>query len=124
MAALRFHRPPSGLGLNQLAQASLKSARLLLKEIDILKFKPDRYHNLLGGRGQDEAYLTVRGRDQYVLYLPRKAMARILIDGKFYLRWLEIATGDWSRKFAIEVDDSLRLQSPSEGHWIALIEAR
>ena len=49
-ASIRFHRPPSGIGLNELARANLRSARMLLAEYDLFHATPDAESRLLTER--------------------------------------------------------------------------
>ena len=39
-----FHRPPYGIGLNEHARKHIRSARILLEEINIFECKPDASH--------------------------------------------------------------------------------
>jgi len=57
-ATVRFHRPPYGIGLNEHARKYIRSARILLEEINIFECKPDASHHLLFDRAPDEAYLA------------------------------------------------------------------
>ncbi|MDA0336366.1 MAG: hypothetical protein O2782_14470 [bacterium] len=86
-ASSRFHRPPSGLGLSDLAQANLRSARLLASRFDVFHAELDAEHHLLHDRSTNEAYLTrVPGR-QYAVYFPQ--------GGKVGLDLIGVAGGPW-----------------------------
>ena len=116
MASLRFHRPPSGLGLSELAQANLKSARLLLKKMDFQQCTPDAGHNFFKARDEGGAYLSQYG-NQIVIYFPK--LSKVILPTPIKkVRWLNVLTGEWT-----EGPASVRsLTPPDEAHWIALIE--
>jgi hypothetical protein len=47
----------------------------------------------------------------------------IILPGKQgKVRWLSIDQGDWHSEAEIEIDSEIRLTSPSEGNWFALIQ--
>lgn len=56
-ASVRFHRPDSGLGINDKAVACIRAARLLEKLIPLWSVEPA--NRLLGERGKNEAHLAV-----------------------------------------------------------------
>lgn len=124
-AAVRFHRPPSGLGLNPMAQRHLRSARLLLQEFAIVRATPDAKHERLTGREPDEAYLTAIEGEAYAVYFPDGGDVRLSLpaDRGFTLRWLAIDESRWGAE-AKARGGTLRLAPPGDGHWLALLTAR
>jgi hypothetical protein len=122
MASIRFHRPPSGLGLGSLAQANLKSARLLLDEVNIWDCLPDSDHRLLSERSEDGVYLTAQSNEKYILYFPRAGSVRLQAAGSFSLRWLDILASQWAAEHTLQAADSLVLETPGAGHWLALVK--
>ncbi len=48
LAASRFHRPTSGLGLNWIAQSNIKSMRMLVEELNVFTCEP--HNDLLENR--------------------------------------------------------------------------
>ena len=126
MASLRFHRPPSGLGLNPTAQASLRSARMLLSEWDWLNCQPDSSHHLMAQRQEDSAYLSALPGRQYLVYFPRQS--RVLLDlqqvpSAFNLRWLDITQSTWQTVGQVKGGGWLALQPPGGSHWVAFLNA-
>ena len=92
-ASVRFHRPTSGIGLNEKAQIQIRSARMLLDKIDILNSQPDAEHKLLSNRDDDEAYLTYIPNQQYTIFFPNKGSVQLDLSdtkGDYTLQWLNI----------------------------------
>lgn len=123
-AAMRFHRPPAGLGLNDIAQQHIRSARMFLREFDITRATPDARHALLRSRGPDEAYLTHIDSDAYAVYFPRAGDVRLSVQPThtYSVRWLEIPTSRWVAAAVLDRGRSILLQTPGEGQWLALVQ--
>ena len=68
-ASARFHRPPNGLGLSKTAQASLKSMRMIIGEMDIFTCEP--HNDLLSNREENEAYTFANPEKEYAVYFPK-----------------------------------------------------
>ena len=125
-ASSRFHRPPMGMGLNPSARTHIRSARMLAMAFDFFRAEPDGEHRFLIGRTADGAYLCrVPGR-QYAVSLPNgKGVGLDLseADGRFSLRWLDVAASEWREGGAAEGGGTLALQAPGPGRWVALLTA-
>lgn len=125
-ASIRFHRPTSGIGLNQRARAHIRSARLLLAEIDIVSCIPDAESQLLSKRDPDEAYCTRINGEQYVVYFPDGG--NVLLDltnhpGTWQVNWLNIDANEWRTSWKTEVGKKIDLKPPAAGgHSLALIK--
>src|SRR5680860_338211 len=65
-ASARFHRPDSGLGLSELSMASVKAVREIEKTAGFWKLLPG--NSLLSDREENEAYLTSKTGETYVLF--------------------------------------------------------
>ncbi len=125
MAATRFHRPPSGLGLNEKAQANIRSMRMLTDDMDIFSCNP--HNDLLSDLGPNEAYCTANPGVEYAVYFPNGGEVTLDIGalvGKATLRWLDIMACQWQSPEPIEGGPRLKLGCPAQGHWAALIQAR
>ena len=125
VAATRFHRPTSGLGLSPIAQTHLKSMRLLLAELDIFRCQPDAASRLLSDRTPSEAYLTRIPGKQYAVYFPDGGQVKLDLreaKGEFLLRWLDIAHCRWQSGKHATAGASLSLAAPGSGHWVALLK--
>ncbi|MFH1568971.1 MAG: hypothetical protein ABIL09_13325 [Gemmatimonadota bacterium] len=123
-AASRFHRPPSGLGLSEAAQAHIRSARMLTRELDFLRAEPDASSARLRNREPDEAYLTcVPGEQCAVCFMDGGQVELDLSqeEGRFDWRWLEAATGQWRSAGAVDAGGLVPQQAPGPGIWVALL---
>jgi hypothetical protein len=125
-AAVRFHRPESGIGLNPEAQQHIRSARLLLAEFDIVRAVPDANHRLLAGRGDNEAYVTGIAGEAYAVYFPDGGDVRLTIPAapEYTLKWLDIRASRWHREARAGSGGALRLEAPGRGHWLALVRKK
>lgn len=126
-AATRFHRPDSGLGLSDIAQGHIKSARLLQKEIDLFQCTPDAKSELLGDREENEAYLTYNRRGQSVLFFPKGCDVRLKLAVRanpYTIRWLDLKEAKFSEPETVTLTDgTVRLKSPdSERMWVAVVK--
>ena len=68
VASARFHRPPSGLGLAELTMNSIKAAREIEKNTPFWDLTPN--NNLLLNRSENEAYVTSKKGEIYVVFFP------------------------------------------------------
>ena len=121
-ASARFHRPTSGLGLSELAIASLKGARKLESLIKLWDVEPA--DDLLRDRTDNQAYLAARPGEAYALYFPNGGYAQLdLTDapGQFTLRWIEIATGEWGGTANVDGGAPVTITAPGKGRWAATI---
>ena len=117
--------PAVRLGLNAEAQGHIRSARLFLREFDIIRAVPDAGHARLGGRARSEAYLTSIGDDAYAVYFPDAGAVQLALPGgrEYALRWLDIGAGRWSAATVVG-GESVRLEAPGRGHRLALLRSR
>jgi hypothetical protein len=127
LASVRFHRPSSGLGLNRIAQAHIRSMRLLTAELDIFTATPNT--GLLANRSRNEAYCTAEPGRAYAVFFPDGGDVRLDVSAAggrpLALRWLAIRESRW-HGIPVEVEPeqggSLRLVTPTEeGYWAALV---
>jgi len=124
-ASSRFHRPPYGLGLGRKAQAHIKSLRMLTDEMDIFTCAP--HNDLLGDREDNEAYCCAEPGRQYAVYFPRAGEVTLDVRaarGRLSIRWYDIGRGGWRPAETIDAARSLRLNTPSDGYWAAVIKKR
>ena len=129
LASSRFHRPPAGLGLNEIAQTHIRSMRMLTDEgrgLDIFSCEP--HNDLLHNRSWNEAYCTANPGAEYAVFFPDGG--NVLLDvsaagGKpVTVRWLDIRKSQWiGEASAAREDIFIRLITPiEEGYWVALIK--
>ena len=123
-ASARFHRPPSGQGINQIAQACIKSLRDVEKR-SISFFEGTASNDLLLSREANEAFCRNINRKEFIIYFP--AGGTIDLDLKnqktdFNLYWLDVLNSSWSDGEKIEGGIVVTIDAPAKDHQIALIQ--
>ncbi len=122
-AAVRFHRPPAGQGLGEKAQASLRSARLLLNELPFTKCLPA--NQLLGERSENEAYCLAEPGKAYAVFFPGGGEVTLdisLLKRGGRVRWLDIAGSRWHTGEPFDAGARrVALRPPGDGLWVALV---
>jgi len=123
-AAVRFHRPPSGLGLGDLAQRMIRAARQVTGAFDIFRCEP--HPELLGRRAPNEAYCLAEPGRQYAVYFT--SGGRVTLDlraskGRLHARWFDIDAGEWREDADVDGGRSVPLQAPGPGQWAAVLTA-
>ena len=124
-ASSRFHRPPTGIGLNDTAQAHLRSMRLLTSELDLFTCRPDIDYRLLKDRAPDEAYLIYEEGTQYAVFFPAGGAVGLDLEGAagpFRLKWLDIRNSTWTRVSTMEGGRVIQLEPPDARLWLALVQ--
>lgn len=122
-AGTRFHRPPSGQGLNETAQAVIRSMRSYTEKSDFFAAMPR--NDLLTGREPNSAYCRAIPGMEYSVYLCDGAEANLDLrdlTGRARLEWLDITSGRWTDSSTIQGGGPIRLTAPSGGHWLALVK--
>jgi len=121
-ASARFHRPPAGLGLNDLAISHIKSMRMVMEEINLFHSNPA--NQLLSGKEDNEAFLLAKPGTSYAAYFPQGGSVHLDlsdVEGEFRLRWLDIVQNEWREEEAISGGNTIPLETPAGGHHVALI---
>ncbi|QDU59471.1 hypothetical protein Pan216_02990 [Planctomycetes bacterium Pan216] len=123
-AAARFHRPPSGLGLGEVALQNLRAARAFTNAFTIFTCEPN--NSILGQRAPNEAYALVDPGKVYALYFPARGSVTldvVGIDAKTWsVRWFQIGTGEWKdEETATANSGRLTLQTPENDAWGVLV---
>jgi hypothetical protein len=127
LASSRFHRPDTGLGLNDRAKVQIKSMRMLTRELDIFNCTPDQHGKLLADRSENEAFLTYIAGRQYAVYFPNGGSIQIDLSdatGSFKTKWLDITQSKWQGKGTVQGGRRVNLQSRGKGHWVVLISEK
>ena len=123
-AAVRFHRPPYGIGLTAQAQANLMSLRELTDAINIFRCRPHQeVEELMYNREPDEAYLLADPGRVYAVFFPGGGQVEldIAVVGKAVtVRWLEIENTHWHEPIRMETA-RISLKPSGPGLWAALI---
>ncbi|MGB3777899.1 MAG: hypothetical protein WA960_06045 [Tunicatimonas sp.] len=122
VAAVRFHRPDSGLGLGDTARAVIESMRMLTDAYPHFTGNPDlstikqRPANAAYGRKTD---------NMLVLYYPAGGGLEVdlsSLGGELTIRWLDVSNAQWSAPLSVQGGALVQLESPEAGNWIALIQ--
>jgi len=122
LASHRFHRPPHGIGLSPLAQAHLRSMRMLSDELDILHCEP--HNDLLGERAENEAYcLANPGKEYAVCFMDGGEVTLDCsgVPGQVTVRWLDVMQSAWREAPSVPAGSAVRLSAPGDGIWAALV---
>jgi hypothetical protein len=121
-AAVRFHRPTSGLGLGDTAQAVIKSMRMATDRVDFFQAEP--YNELLLKREENAAYCrAVPGKD-YLVYFPDAGAVELDVGAAgsgLEVNQLEILTGELTKLKIDEREGIIKLKSPGK-HFIFIIQ--
>jgi hypothetical protein len=121
-AAVRFHRPDSGLGFSAKAEAAIRAARALESKIKLWDVRPA--NELLRARDPDEAYVAAKPGEAYALYFTDGG--RVELDlrdatGELDLQWIDIATGREANSETLQGGRWVELQTPAGGQWAAAL---
>ena len=118
-AAVRFHRPPSGLGLGEKARGVIEAVRAVEREVRYWELEPAQERLL--ERDLNEAYASAQGDEAFVVYFPAGGQVGWkTAPGEFEVRWLDGVTGRTEERGSMTSRGSLPLAAPAEGHWIAV----
>ncbi|WP_417847167.1 putative collagen-binding domain-containing protein [Thalassoglobus sp.] len=121
-ASVRFHRPDSGLGLNDKAVACIKAARKLEALIPLWSVEPAS--ELLSERDSNEAYVAADKKGAYAVYFPSGGKVKLDLTGtkgKLIVHWINIDTGEFGTQGKITGGGKVNLASPSSDNWVAAI---
>lgn len=127
-ATARFHRPPFGLGLSDLATTAIEGARTVTDEIDL--FACDPHNELLEGwrdtvgsgaqPGVDgRAYVLADPGEEYAVYVPRGEAFTLESDvSGLACRWFDADAAEWGPS---EPAGDGHLDPPGDGQWVAIV---
>lgn len=121
-AAMRFHRPDSGLGLSEPARHALRAARKLESLVKLWELEPAQA--LLTDRDPNEAYLAANRGRSYALYLTDGGSVGLDLreaPGDFTARWIDIATGEWGQLETFAGGRILTVKAPAKGPWVVVL---
>ena len=122
-ASSRFHRPPSGNGLNERAQGCIKAARLAENYVTFWEIEPRM--DLLRDREPNEAYLAAKHGEKYLLYFTYGGSLGLDLSdvpGNYTLRWIGLTEGlIWGKEENIKGGSVVKITAPFKGGWVAAI---
>lgn len=120
-ASMRFHRPDSGLGLNDKAIAAIRAARMLESKIPLWTLRPA--NELLSDREPNEAFLAV-GEGVFALYFPAGGQVRVKAEtasGGLVAHWININKGEWGPVEPVNGGENFWIEPPGKENWAAAI---
>jgi len=126
VAAVRFHRPPSGLALTPLAQAHIRSMRTFADELGIFTCepRPDLMHDKFDWGF--EAYCLADPGRAYAVCFPNGGAVQLdcsAVSGGVRVRWLNVRTGEWAQEERAPAAPDVWLTAPSGAFWAVLVQA-
>lgn len=123
VAAARFHRPPSGLGLSEIAQSHIRALRMFTDAMTITTCEP--HLDLIDFRSQNEAYCIANPGVEYGVFFPDGGNVHLSLgsDAPVKVRWMDIRRAEWQTADNLQRDgQTLTLETPTvEGYWAAHI---
>ncbi len=121
-ASTRFHRPPSGIGLNGKAQMVVKSLREATDKINWFEAKP--MMELLSERLPNEAYCRGIAGQGYALYFSDggEIMLNLGSNKNLSIEWVDVLNNSWSSPVSLDISEGkTKISTPAKGDWIAII---
>ena len=149
VAACRFHRPFSGLGLDDKAQANIRSMRMIADQMNVFSPTCRPANDLLVGahRSANEAYCMADAPRVYAVYFTDGGCVFLdasAAEGKpLTVQWLDIRSSQWREQVKISINQTgidagsyarrpqdyrfdvtgkIQLAPPAEGMWAALVK--
>ena len=122
VASARFHRPPSGLGLAELTMNSIKAAREIEKNTPFWDLTPN--NNLLLNRSENEAYVTSKKGEIYVVFFPNGGEVELDLteyNSDFTLKWMNVREGEWHSESMLKSDEIVVLKAPGKNQWVVVV---
>ncbi len=122
LASARFHRPGSGQGLSDNAQANIRSMRMITDRMNVFTCTPS--NSLLSDREDNEAYCLANPGNEYAVYFPNGGEVTLdigAVNKPVTVRWLDVMKSKWSGRKRIKGKSKITLTCPSQGYWAVLV---
>ena len=122
-ASVRHHRPLHGNGLNDKSKATIKAVRKIETVIKLWENKPRM--DLLSDREPDEAYLSAKEGEKYVIYFTDGGTVKLDLrqyDKSFIMKWISVNSGEWCSESTFKGGNYQEITAPDKGGWYAVIE--
>ena len=123
-ASIRFHRPGSGLGLNNKAVTCLRAARKLESLVALWSVQPA--NELLSDRAANEAYVAANKGVAYVVYFPAGGEVDLDVSdakGQLIAHWINIETGKFGPRQRLSAGGKITVSPPGKQNWTVAIVA-
>lgn len=121
-ATCRFHRPGAGIGLNKLAKACIRAARIV--ETRVRFWEVESHMELLLRRRPNQAYLAADPGRRYILFLTNGGEVTLDMSsavGQFSLYWIDVTNGVEKEAKVVAGGAPVGLVAPGNGPWVATI---
>ncbi len=119
-ASSRFHE--KHLGSSPLALSMIRRAREVTAAFDLFHCAPRP--DLLSEHAENGAYCLANPGAEYALYFPSGGNMQLdLRDSPelFSLRWYSIEKGEWADSADLQGSQQIRLTTPGDGSWVAIL---
>ena len=124
VAAARFHRPDSGLGLSTHSMNSVKVAREMEKLVKLWVLEAD--NSLLSNREDNEAYLASKAGEVHVVFFTDGGAVNLDLSGyekNFEIKWFNIRSGKIDFQDKVVGANVIQLSAPDDLEWLAVLKA-
>ena len=121
-ATARFHRDPYGHGIDLHAQTQIKIVREIERSISF--FSVEANNDLLRDRSQNEAFLTYKKGEAYIVFFPSRGNVKLDLSseiGQFKIRWVNIEDGTWSNETSVNSGSFVSLDATNNKGSIAIL---
>jgi hypothetical protein len=121
-ASVRYHRPPAGIGLNDVAKACIRAGRKATGVTPLWGMKARL--DLLSGREKDEAYLAAKEGERYLLYFTDGGEVGLdlsVVKGEMRLLWVDVSTGEWGGEERVKGGGVVEVKAPGEMGWVGVM---
>lgn len=124
-AAVRFHRPDSGLGLSKLSISSIRAARKLESVVKPWNLQPN--NGMLPDRIENEAYLTYFKDEIFVIFFPNGGSTVLELKDNLHtgnINFLDLLSGEWllHKPEDLALENRTLISTPDNGPWVAVIQ--
>jgi len=125
IAAARFHRPPTGNGLNERSMAAIRSVRIL--ENYARFWDMETANELLLDREADEAYCVKKKNNSIIfIYFPYWGeiilnLSEIPLPDEVEMNWLDVTYGKIYQSVRIKAEKSLTIKTPLKKGSVAIV---
>jgi hypothetical protein len=121
-ASVRFHRPTSGIGLNDTSKACIQAMRKFTESV--IPWESETRQDLLSDVETDEAYILANEGKVYGLYFTDGGSVGLNLknaQGQFKLKWIDIFKGEWAGEATISSGAIVKIDAPGKLGWAAVI---
>lgn len=127
-AGVRFHRPPSGLGLSERAQYNIKSLRAITDTFDLKNVKTHQdLKDLFLKREPNSVYIMGEEGKVLALFFTSTGKSATVdlstFSGEVLINWLNTNTSEWQSPEEYS-GSSIELVKPGDNQWVAFIQQK